>query len=136
MQYQAPVLIVKRPKYIRSGPFDIYDAPDLRVLKDNFRKDYQRQVQNKQVNLKFYEDLELEDYFSKKSNWLNTAKYMNTASFFSAVNVYLPLVKNKSVDELAKKYTSERNSRVGSSMTNPTVYSTSQSRMSTSQRMQ
>lgn len=129
MQYQAPVFIVKRPKYIRAGPFDIYDVPDLRTLKKTLRKDYHSQVLNKKVNLKFYEDLELEEYFSKKDNWLNTAKFMNTNSFLSAVNVYLPLVKNKSVNNLAKKYTSERNSRVSSSMTIPSL---SQSRIDSS----
>ncbi len=135
MQYQAPVFIVKRPKYIRPGPFNICDAPDLRMLKKNFRKDYQSQVLNKQISLRFYEDLELEDYFSQKENWQNTAKFMNTSSFFDAVNVYLPLVKNKNVNALAKKYTSERNSRVSSSMTIPSMASTSQSRIGSSSRM-
>ncbi len=135
MQYQAPVYMVARPKHFRKGPFSIYDAPDLRMLKKTFRKEYQSQVVNKQISLRFYEDLELEDYFTQKKNWLNSAKFMNTSSFFDAVNVYLPLVKNKNVNALAKKYTSERNSRVNSSMTIPSLTSASQSRISSSSRM-
>lgn len=115
MQYQAPVLIVKKPKSI-SGPFDIYDVPQLRMLKDNFRKDYHRQVQNKHTNLTFYNDLDLNGYFTNRNNWTNLSKFQNTSSFYSAVNVYLPLIKNKNVTGLKNKYTSERNSRVASSM--------------------
>ena len=106
MQYQAPVLIVKRPKCL-DGPFSINDVPDLRELKKNFHVDYKRQVQNKQVNLTFYNDLELNNYFSKKSNWLNSSKFQNTSSFYSAVNVYLPLIKNKSLSSLTQQYTME-----------------------------
>lgn len=115
MQYQAPVLIVKKPKAI-SGPFDIYDVPQLRMLKDNFRKDYLRQVQNKHTSLTFYNDLDLNGYFSNRNNWVNSSKFQNTSSFYSAVNVYLPLIKNKNLTVLKDKYTSERNSRVASSM--------------------
>lgn len=134
MQYQAPVLIVKKPKFI-SGPFDIYDVPQLRMLKDNFRKDYHRQVQNKQTNLKFFNDLELDNYFTKKSNWLNSSKFQNTSSFYSAVNIYLPLIKNKSLNNLSEKYTSERNSRMSSSMRNSTNPSAEPSRLDSNSRI-
>ena len=135
MQYQAPVLLVKRPKCL-NGPFDIYDVPDLRVLRNTFRKDYKRQVQNKSVNLKFFNDLELDDYFSKKSNWVNSSKFQNTSSFYSAVNVYLPLVKNKSLNKLTDEYTEiQRKSRMSSAALKSSLSSASQSRLAASSRL-
>jgi hypothetical protein len=134
MQYQAPVLIVKKPKHIGVGPFDIYDVPQLRLLKDNFRKDYHRQVQNRETSMTFFNDLDIGGYLTNKNNWLNTSKFMNTSSFYSAVNVYLPLIKDKNLNVLKKKYESERNSRVQSSLRS-TLQSTEVSRLGSTSRM-
>lgn len=103
LRYQPPLISARKPKNL-NGPFDIYDVPDIRDAVKRIRRKETYRKNTNELNQQFYNDLEFDAYFSKKSNWLNDSKFNNTSSFYSAVKCYLPVVKSKHMNMLSTKY--------------------------------
>jgi len=103
MRYQPAIICATKPKNL-VGPFDIYDRDNIR---DKIRQNYKNEAYRKnthELNRLFYKDLEFDDYFSKKSNWISDSKFTNTSSFQSAVKCYLPVINSRHLNSLSAKY--------------------------------
>lgn len=110
LRYQPAIICASKPKNL-VGPFDIYDVDKIR---NNVRENYKNEAYRKnthELNRQFYKDLELDDYFSKKSNWLSDSKFTNTSSFQSAVKCYLPVINPRHLNNLSAKYVELKKSR-------------------------
>lgn len=95
LKYQPGSITCKKNKAL-VGPFNVNDIPDIRnVLKTYRSSNSNRKVYVTDMTNQLYNDLELNDYFAKKSNWTNKSKYISTNSFFSAVQVYFPSKNNR-----------------------------------------
>lgn len=104
LRYQPAIINATKPKDL-IGPFDIYHVPDLREnISKNYKHDVIRRKQNSDVSKQFYEDLQIHDYFTNKSNWLNKSKYTSTCSFYSAFEVYLPIIKKTKTNYVSSKF--------------------------------
>jgi hypothetical protein len=103
MRYQPAIICATKPKNL-IGPFDIYDVDNIR---NKIRQNYKNEAYRKnthELNRLFYKDLEFDDYFSKKSNWISDSKFTNTSSFQSAVKCYLPVINSRHLNSLSAKY--------------------------------
>ena len=52
----------------------------------------------------FLNECEVNEILSNKSNWLNKHKYINTNSYYSAMKIYFPLIKQNNCNKLSTKY--------------------------------
>jgi hypothetical protein len=110
--YQAPIIQAKKPKNLQ-GPFDVYDVPDIRqAIEKRFKFDLERKKQDAILSHQFVDDLNLNNYFSKKSNWITKTKFINTYSLYSAMNVYLPNYKVKSPRKFESNETVNKNYKI------------------------
>lgn len=104
LQYQIPVLDIKRPKTMM-GPFTFNDVQDLRDLRLHLKNNCKQQINSVNASYQFYEDLEFADYFKNKSNWACLPKYTSTSSFLASTQTYLPHVKiDEEVIQTDKEY--------------------------------
>lgn len=90
-KYQQPIVFLRKSKDLK-GPFTVYNIPEIRGALASYRKNAtKRKKEVDQLNENIYNELKLEEYFSKKSNWTPGSKFVKTSSFLSAVEIYLPL---------------------------------------------
>ena len=91
--YQAPILNARKSSKL-TGPFDVFDVPNIReTIQKRYKNDNERRKQDALISYDFVETLNLNDYFAKKTNWLNKNKFINTYSLYKAMNTYLPNYK-------------------------------------------
>ena len=110
LRYQPAIICATKPKSL-CGPIDIYD---VNTIRDTLKKNYKNEAYRKkthELNRQFYKDLEFDDYFSKKSNWLTDSKFINTHSFHSAVKCYLPVINARHLNNLSAKYVELKKNR-------------------------
>lgn len=93
-KYQQPIVFLRKSKDL-NGPFTVYNIPEIRQALASYRKNAtKRKKEVDELNENIYNELKLNEYFSKKSNWSTASKFVTTSSFLSAVEIYLPK-KNK-----------------------------------------
>ncbi|CAF0902898.1 unnamed protein product [Brachionus calyciflorus] len=89
-KYQQPIVCLHKPKEL-TGPLNVYNIPELRNALRTYRQNVtNRKKQVDELNSHIFDELELNEYFSNKSNWTQKSKFIKTNSFLSAVQVYLP----------------------------------------------
>ncbi|RNA12227.1 hypothetical protein BpHYR1_036528 [Brachionus plicatilis] len=107
-KYQQPVVCLRKPKDL-NGPFTVFNIPEIRQALKSYRKNgTKRKTEVDQLNANIYNELKLNEYFSKRSNWIQGPKFVKTNSLLSAVQVYLPAkntynVPAKAIQENRKK---------------------------------
>jgi hypothetical protein len=102
--YKPPILQARKPRNL-TGPFDVYDVPEIRhKIHDCYKNDKEHRRQDALISYAFVQDLNLNDYFLKKSNWLNRPKFLTTYSLYTAVHTYLPNYKRVSTLKSAASY--------------------------------
>ena len=93
---KPPILQARKPRNL-NGPFDVFDVPEIRQkIYKCYTNDAEHKRQDALISYAFVQDLNLNDYFSKKSNWLNRPKFTTTYSLYTAMHTYLPNFKKVS----------------------------------------
>lgn len=92
--FKPSIIQAKKPVNL-NGPFDVFDIPDIREKINMHYKNHDEHIkQDALISNQFVKDLNLHEYFSKKSNWFNRQKFPTTYSLYSAMHTYLPNYKN------------------------------------------
>jgi hypothetical protein len=105
LNYQAPLVSARLPKSLFGQPICIDDSKTLReVVRQKSRNNVQRQRQYDELTQNFFNECEVNEILSNKSNWLNKHKYINTNSYYSAMKIYFPLIKQNNCNKLSAKY--------------------------------
>ena len=102
--HHSPIIKVRKPKHL-TGPYDVYDLPEIRdaVSKHiKLKNELERRKQDKLNSVKFIEDLNLTDYFTNQTNWSKKTKYINTRTLHKAMETYLPSIKKNTTEPLIK----------------------------------
>jgi hypothetical protein len=105
LSYQAPLVSARLPRSLFGKKISIEDSNELRqAIGQKAKNNLMRKRQYDELSQQFLNEIEVNDYFCNKSNWLNKSKFINTNSYFSAVKVYFPLVKSNQCNQASTKY--------------------------------
>jgi hypothetical protein len=91
LHYQPLLVSAKKSKQLASS-FSIYDLPRVREsLKRSFIDEDQRRLnRSRRASCQLVTEFAMDDYFRKKSNWVNDSRFTYTSSLYSTIQCYLP----------------------------------------------
>jgi len=112
LSYQAPLVDARVPKKLFDSSINVDDLRDIRSAVGSTgsttKNNPIRRRQNNQMSRQLIKDLEMDAYFSNKSNWMDKSKFVNTQSYYSAVKIYLPIIKKHSINGISRNSSSMR----------------------------